>query len=195
MRFSTLFERVRVPFTVSLSLAVVTIGFMPVEATAVGSVLAQRVIATPVPVPVFTPVQMEIPKIGVRAPVVSVGTLADGKMESPKGAIDVGWWSGRKPGEGNALFAAHVNWAGQLGTFYRLKELKEGDEILVVGEGKTMKYRVEWVRNFDGGIDATELLGNTSGEQVATLITCGGEFDPSIGHHLERVVARAVLTA
>lgn len=195
MRFSALFERVRVPFTVSLSIAVVTIGFMPVEAASTARLATQRVVATPVPIPVLTPLEMEIPSIGVKAPVVPVGTEADGKMQSPTGAVDIGWWQGRKPGTGNALFAAHVNWNGALGSFYRLKELKEGDEIIVRGHGRTMTYRVAWVRNFGGGIDATDLLGNKSGEQVATLITCGGQFDRSIGHHLERVVARAVLSA
>lgn len=195
MRFSALFERVRVPFTVSLSVAVVTIGFMPVEAASTVQLATQRVVATPVPIPVLTPVEMEIPRIGVKAPVVPVGTEADGKMQSPTGAVDIGWWKGRRPGMGNALFAAHVNWNGALGTFYRLKELREGDEIIVRGDGQTMTYRIAWVRNFSGGIDATDLLGNKSGEQIATLITCGGQFDRSIGHHLERVVARAVLTA
>jgi LPXTG-site transpeptidase (sortase) family protein len=194
-RLSALFELVRVPLTVSLSIAVVTVGFMPVEAYSSGELVAHRVVASPVPVPVIKPVEMEIARIGVRAPVVPVGTLSDGTMESPKGAVPVGWWGGRKPGEGNALFAAHVNWNGVSGTFYRLKELREGDEIIVRGDGKTLTYRVAWVRNFAGGIDATDLLGTKPGEQIATLITCGGVFDRSIGHHLDRVVARAVLSA
>jgi LPXTG-site transpeptidase (sortase) family protein len=193
-RFSTLFERVRRPVTVTASVAVIAAGFMPVEAYVTAQPTTHRVVATPVPVGKFTPAEMEIPKIGVKAPVVPVGTEADGKMASPSGAVDVGWWNGRKPGDGNALFAAHVNWNGALGTFFRLKELKEGDEVVVRGEGKTLTYRVLWVKNYDGGIDATDLLGNASGEQIATLITCGGQFDRSIGHHLERVVARAVLS-
>lgn len=149
---------------------------------------------TPTPIPVFTPLVMQIPKIAVEGPVVPVGTEADGTMGSPKGAVDVGWWSGRKAGEGNALFAAHVNWNGQVGPFYRLKELLPGDDVIVSSPGMAaLTYRVVWVKNYDGGIDATDLLGNELGKQTVTLITCGGQFDTSIGHHVERIVARAEL--
>lgn len=194
-RISTLFERVRVPFTVSLSVAVVTIGFMPVEAASTAQLATQRVVATPIPIPVFTPAQMEIPKLGVKAPVVAVGTEADGKMASPTTGIDVGWWSGRKPGQGNALFDAHVDWSGRPGPFARLGELKPGDEVIVRGKGGQMTYRIAWLRKMDRNIDATELLGNRGGAQVATLITCFGPFDRSIGTRRDRLVARAVLSA
>ncbi|HYZ93652.1 MAG TPA: class F sortase [Actinomycetota bacterium] len=195
MRFSTLFEHVRVPFTVSLSLAVGAVGFMPVEATTADQVQAQRVIATPVPVPIFVPAEMEIPRIGVRAPVVPVGTEADGKMAAPVTGDDVGWWSGRRPGEGNALFDAHVDWSGRPGPFARLGELEPGDEVIVRGRGGQMTYRITWLRKMDRNIDATELLGNRNGAQVATLITCFGPFDRSIGTRRDRLVARAELSA
>lgn len=181
--------------TVTVSVAVVAVGFLPLEPPSSHVPTSRRVVATPAPLAKFTPAEMEIPAIGVSAPIVSVGTEADGTMASPTGAVDIGWWYGRRPGEGNALFAAHVNWSGRLGTFYRLKDLEPGDEIVVRGEGRSLTYRVEWVRNFEPDMDATELLGNSSGDQIATLITCGGEFDRSIGHHTERVVARAVLSA
>lgn len=195
MRLSSLGLRMRRPVTLTASLAVVAAGFLPVDAYVTTQLASTRVVATPVPAAVFVPTQMEIPAIGVRAPIVPVGTLADGTMQSPTGAVDIGWWKGRRPGEGNALFAAHVNWNGVQGTFSRLKNLKDGDEILIHGQGRTVRYRVQWVRNFDPNMDATDLLGNSSGTQVATLITCGGVFDRSIGHHTERVVARAVLSA
>jgi len=181
--------------TVTVSFAAAVVGFLPIDGFAIAQPQSYRVIATPVPAPVLVPVGMEIPKIGMQAPVVPVGTMSDGTMASPQGAVDVGWWQGRKPGEGNALFAAHVNWNGRQGSFSRLKELKPGDEIVVRGKDGAVKYRVVWVRNFDPNMDATELLGNESGGQIATLITCGGQFDRSIGHHTERVVARAVLSA
>lgn len=194
MRLTSLLSRSRRPMTVTASLAVVVAGFLPLESHAIAQAQSYRVIATPVPAPVLVPVRLEIPKIGMQAPVVPVGTMADGTMASPQGAVDVGWWQGRRPGEGNALFAAHVNWNGRQGSFSRLKELKPGDEVVVQGDDGTVTYRVVWVKNFDPDMDATEILGNESGEQIATLITCGGQFDRSIGHHTERVVARAVLS-
>jgi LPXTG-site transpeptidase (sortase) family protein len=96
---------------------------------------------------------------------------------------------------GNLLLDGHHDWNGRTGSFYRLPELKKGDEVVVVGDGKSKKlvYRVIWVKNYDRNIDATDLLGNKSGRQVATLITCGGTFDTIARTHRERVVARAEL--
>jgi LPXTG-site transpeptidase (sortase) family protein len=194
MSMTNVLEGLRPLLTVAVSFAVVAAGFMPLEGAVSEELAVRRIVQEPVRLVQFTPGEMEIPTIGVRAPVVPVGTEADGTMASPTGAVDVGWWNGRRPGEGNALFAAHVNWNGRLGSFYRLKELKPGDEIVVRGDGKTVTYKVAWVRNFDPNMDAADILGNEAGDQIATLITCGGVFDTSIGHHTERVVARAVLS-
>jgi LPXTG-site transpeptidase (sortase) family protein len=154
-----------------------------------------RVVAEPIEIPVFTPVELEIPKLKVKAPVVPVGTEPDGKMGSPRTAKDVGWWQGRKPGKGNVLLAAHHDWNGAVGTFYRLGELKPGDIVIVEGnkKPKELRYRIVWVKNYDRNIDATDLLGNKGKKQIATLITCGGTFDTIARTHRERVVARAEL--
>lgn len=194
-RFSILFERVRRPVTVTASIVVVAAGFAPFETYVSAQPATRRVVATPIPVQVFTPVEMEIPKLGVRAPIVPVGTEADGKMASPRTGEDVGWWFGRKPGQGNALFDAHVDWSGRPGPFARLHELKPGDEVIVRGARGTMTYRISWLRKMDRNIDATEVLGNSGGGQEATLITCFGPFDRSIGTRRDRLVARAVLSA
>lgn len=194
MRLGSFLSRVRRPVTVLASVGVVAAGFVPAEALDIAQPAARRIVSTPAPIVVMTPAEMTIAKIGLTAPIVPVGTLSDGTMASPQGAVDIGWWQGRKPGQGNALFAAHVNWNGAQGSFARLKELKPGDEIVVRGDGKTVTYKVVWLKNFDPDMDATELLGDGGGQQIATLITCGGVFDRSIGHHTERVVARAVLS-
>ena len=182
----------RRPAVVTASIVVIGSSFIPSEAAQAPAV--QRVIHTPAPIRAFKPVKLEIPKIGVEAPVVPVWTYEDGTMESPKTADDVGWWAGRKAGKGNLLLDAHHDWNGRQGTFYRLAELKSGDEIHVRGDDPTklLTYRIVWVKNYDRNIDATDLLGNDNG-QVATLITCGGTFDTIARTHRERVVARAEL--
>src|SRR5688572_637832 len=146
MSFTNLAAGLRPLIAVTASIAVVALGFLPIDGSAAQELAGRRVVADPVRAARFTPNEMEIPKIGVRAPIVPVGTQADGTMASPTGAVDIGWWQGRKPGEGNALFAAHVNWNGRVGTFFRLKDLKPGDEIVVKGGGKLVTYRVEWIR-------------------------------------------------
>jgi sortase A len=191
-RFLDIAATLRRPMVVAASIAVMASGLLPSEAAP--KPVVQRVISTPTPIRAFKPVSLEIPKIDVDAPVVPVWTYQDGTMESPKTAEDVGWWAGRKAGKGNLLMDGHHDWNRRQGSFYRLPELKAGDEVIVRGdaEDKVLVYRVVWVKNYDRNIDATELLGNKSG-QVATLITCGGTFDTIARTHRERVVARAEL--
>ena len=182
----------RRPLVVVAAVVAVAAGFIPSEAAP--APVAHRVIKTPAPIRAFTPLKLEIPKIGVDAPVVPVWTYQDGTMESPKTAGDVGWWAGRKAGKGNLLLDGHHDWNGRTGSFYRLAELKAGDELHVTGDDptKVLTYRIVWVKNYDRNIDATDLLGNENG-QVVTLITCGGTFDTIARTHRERVVARAEL--
>jgi LPXTG-site transpeptidase (sortase) family protein len=149
--------------------------------------------ATPVPVPaVFKPREMTIPKIHMAAPIVEVGVESDGKMGSPGNGTDIGWWPGVKPGEGNALFDAHHDWEGDHGSFYLLEKLEAGDEIVVSGRWETTTYRVEWVRQVAGDTpEAPDILAKGH-KPVITLITCGGAFNTQTGHHVDRIVVRAV---
>ncbi|MEX0875692.1 MAG: class F sortase [Actinomycetota bacterium] len=151
----------------------------------------------------FTPQAVSIPKIDMEAPTVPVGTTADGAMGTPSNATDIAWWAGRKAGQGNVLLAAHRDWSGRLGSFYRLKELEVGDEIIVNGDkpGKVLTFYVTWKKTMKRDIDATEVLGSQGeeetygkdGKPVATLITCDGVFDRSLGTARERIVVRAEL--
>jgi sortase (surface protein transpeptidase) len=196
MRFARLMNvaaTLRRPAIVSLSFAVVVTGFLPLDAAQRAPDIT-RVVATPTPIKSFKPAELVIPKIDVEAEIVPVGTLSDGTMDAPPSAELVGWWAGRKAGKGNVLLDGHHDWNGRLGSFYRLPELEKGDEIRIQGDDsdEVLIYRVVWLKNFDRNIDATELLGNGHG-QVATLITCGGEWDSIAGTRRERVVARAEL--
>jgi LPXTG-site transpeptidase (sortase) family protein len=192
-RLTNAVATLRRPVIMSLSFAVVATGFLPLDA-AQRAAYVQRVVATPTPIKAFKPLKVEIPRIDLEANVVPVGTTPDGQMDAPKSADDVGWWDGRKAGDGNLLLDGHHDWNGRVGSFYRLPELKEGDEIRVQGDekDKVLVYRIVWIKNFDRNIDATDLLGNENG-QVATLITCGGTWDSIARTRRERVVARAEL--
>jgi len=195
MSFTNLAAGLRPLIAVTASIAVVALGFLPIDGSAAQELAGRRVVASAVRVSVFTPTQMDIPKIGLRAPIVPVGTEADGKMAAPTTAVDVGWWLGRRPGEGNALFDAHRDYSGRLGSFYRLKELEPGDEVIVRGENESLTYRVIWLKTYERAVDATDLLGNGDGKQMATLITCEGVFDRRAGTSRERLVARAELVS
>jgi LPXTG-site transpeptidase (sortase) family protein len=75
--------------------------------------------------------------------------------------------------------------------FYRLRDLRPGDEIqLVLQDGTIVKYSVESLTVYD---EATapipDIVGRTPNEAI-TLITCAGSFDPENLHYNKRLVVR-----
>jgi sortase A len=190
-----LLPRLRSPLVVVASVAVSVAAAYPISGEVAEVPTPEPVAPTPAPVSVFTPEAMEIPKIGVSAPTTVVWTEPSGRMGSPTNGVDIGWWGGRRPGEGNALFAAHFDWQGSPGSFYQLKDLEPGDEVIVTGEGQSQTYRVDWVQIVHRKVETGEILGNTEGRNEITLITCEGFFDRNIGGREDRVVARATLVS
>ncbi len=90
--------------------------------------------------PVDVPLELQIPKLHVVAPVVGVGLTLKNLMDSPKGPIgDTVWhtafWfrGGGIPGEaGTATIAGHVNDPlGRPEIFANLKDLHPGDLIIL----------------------------------------------------------------
>lgn len=150
------------------------------------------------------PVRIAIPEISVDANVVTLGLDADRYPEVPDSGSDVAWYTfSAAPGLGdNAVFSGHVDWiyAGlaQQGVFYRLRELRIGDEISVELEnGDTLGYRVVGNVAVDySDPNVVEVMDATS-KDVITLVTCGGSWikDSSAfgGNYSHRVIVRAEL--
>ena len=71
----------------------------------------------------------------------------DGSMQVPPGAYPVGWYDGSPtPGElGPAVLAGDVDWEGEPGACYGLRELRPGDTVVVdradVGSSPTRPTR------------------------------------------------------
>jgi LPXTG-site transpeptidase (sortase) family protein len=146
-----------------------------------------------------------IEKIGVDAPVITLGVDENFIPEVPDNPNDVAWynWSAL-PGHGsNAVLAGHFDWTvnGQpvIGVFYYLADLSVGDIIEVkLEDGTDYKYSVVGnlaVANDDS--EAMELMAPTPSDMV-TLITCGGVWTPNPnnplgGEYTHRQVVRAEL--
>jgi len=139
------------------------------------------------PTPSTAPVaRLIIQKIGVDAPVVTMGVDENGIPQVPNNPYDVVWYNfSTKPGGGsNAVFAGHYDWTvnhqGVAGVFYSLANLTVGDIIEVkLEDGTDYKYRV--IGNLaihDGDPQAMDMMAPTSTDMV-TLITCGGVWTPS----------------
>lgn len=90
------------------------------------------------------PVSLEVPRLGLAAPVVATRMDA-ATIEGPPVAGDVAWLEQtRRPGEiGPAVLGGVTDLDGTPGAFARLDELQPGDEVVVVGaDGDLLSYVV-----------------------------------------------------
>jgi hypothetical protein len=149
------------------------------------------------PVPAVRPAALVIPSIGVQAgPLIDLGLEDDGSLEVPPDARTAGWFTfSPQPGDvGPAVIAAHVDYGGVRGPFFRLHELQPGAEISVRradgAEVVFTTYRVD--RYPKSNFPTEEVYGDTDGPELR-LITCGGVFDHGSGQYQDNVVAYARL--
>jgi LPXTG-site transpeptidase (sortase) family protein len=152
------------------------------------------------------PVTLTIPQLYIEAPVINLGLDADNVPQVPDEADQVAWYDfSATPGrQNNAVFSGHVDWQTRSGdpipgVFYRLRELKIGDEIDVTLENdKVLTYRV--IGNVATEYDDPNISKamEPTANDVITLITCGGSWikDSSKefgGIYSHRIVVRAEL--
>ena len=177
------------------------VGDIPTYEDGLGTVTATPV---PTPPPNDSPLaKMIIEKIGVDAPVITLGLDENFVPEVPDGPQDVAWydWSSRPGWGSNAVFSGHVDWTmhGQavIGVFYYLRDLGLDDEIkIVLEDGTEYRYKVTGNRAIeDGDPDALKWMGATPND-VITLITCGGTWirdwsDELGGYYTHRQIVRA----
>lgn len=158
----------------------------------------------PEPTPVGPlPIRIAVPSLYVDAPVSTFGVDESNTPQVPDRADLVAWYDfSARPGSGNAVFSGHVDWQARdgapvPGVFYRLRELKIGDQIFVaLDDGTQAQYRVTGnVASKYDDPNVSRVMG-PAGRDVITLITCGGtwERDPSEalgGNYTHRVLVRA----
>lgn len=140
------------------------------------------------------PERLRIPAIEVDAPIVDLGRTEQGSLQVPQEWDATGWWTGGiTPGRiGPAVIAGHIDSKAGPAVFFRLEELKEGDEIHVVGaEGQTLTFQVDGMEQFPKAEFPTNRIYGPTPDSQLRLITCGGPFDSSWGHYLDNVVVYA----
>jgi LPXTG-site transpeptidase (sortase) family protein len=131
----------------------------------------------------------------IDAPFQVKGRTPRGDMENPDGKDNVAWYdfTGR-PGFGsNAVLSGHVDWyTGEKGVFWHLRDLKEGDEVVVkLSDGMELKYKVvhnDVYKTEQAPVE--EILGPTAKDSI-TMITCDGTFDRRSQDYSNRRVVRA----
>lgn len=139
--------------------------------------------------------RLMVPLVGIDAVIETRGINARGEMEDPGGKDAVAWYDFSEfPGfGGNAVFSGHVDWfTGELGAFGRVRDLKEGDEILLrMSDGMELKYRVVNATVYESAkAPVDQIVGRTEKDSV-TFITCEGSFSRSAQDYSHRRVVRA----
>ena len=94
------------------------------------------------------PQRVDIPELGVQAPVVARGLDGNGAVDPPPfdQAGVVGWYAGgAKPGaRGAALLVGHVDTETRPAVFYKLSTLRAGETVRVVrDDGKVAEFTVD----------------------------------------------------
>jgi hypothetical protein len=158
------------------------------------AVTGERPPASTAPRRVARPRWVRIPAIGVSAPVIRIGLNKDRTINVPKDFGDAGWYRyGPKPGEsGPAVIVGHVDSKTGPAVFYRLRELKRGNRILIRrADGSTVRFRVNGLERWPKAEFPTRrVYGRTRGP-VLRLVTCSGAFDSSSGHYVDNTIVFA----
>ncbi|WP_410811597.1 class F sortase [Micromonospora sp. 067-2] len=145
------------------------------------------------------PTSIEIPRIGVQATIMSLGTNPDGTVQVPPldKADQAGWYEpGASPGEtGNSVIVGHVD-SAMLGpaVFFDLGSLVPGDTITVRrADGKPVGFRVDSVKSYPKTTFPTELVYGPNDRPGLRVVTCGGQFDETVKSYPDNVVVFASL--
>lgn len=143
------------------------------------------------------PSRLHIAALGIDAPVVALGVAPTGAMEVPPDADTVAWYGyGPSPGQpGSAVLAAHVDYNGREGVFFRLGDLRAGDVVIVdFADGRPRTFVVRERASIAKEALPVDELFRREGGPALTLITCGGDFNPATRSYRNNVIVRAVPT-
>jgi hypothetical protein len=157
-----------------------------------GPIVAPPQSATPGPV--ASPVSLTIPLIGVQTTLIKLGLAAGGALQVPSTTSVAGWYTGSpRPGAiGSAIIVGHIDSVSGPGVFFRLSELRRGDDVYVArADGTTVEFRVTSVQSYLKDRFPTQAVYGPTPDAELRLITCGGAFDPATGHYLSNIVVYA----
>ena len=145
--------------------------------------------------PVAAPVSLDIPAIAVSTRLIRLGLTATGALQVPGSTSVAGWYTGSsRPGAiGPAVIAGHIDSYTGPGVFYRLDQLRPGDQVYIGRtDGTLVVFRVTSVRTYAKAGFPTQAVYGPTPDAELRLITCGGAFDASRESYLSNVVVYAV---
>ena len=144
--------------------------------------------------PVASPVSLTIPLIGVKTSLITLGLARGGAMQVPSSTMVAGWYTGSpRPGAvGSAIIVGHIDSETRPGVFYRLSDLRSGDDVFVKrADGTTAEFRVTSIQTYLKDHFPTQTVYGPTPDAELRLITCGGAFDAATHHYLSNIVVYA----
>ncbi|MDX3375151.1 class F sortase [Streptomyces sp. ME02-6991-2A] len=171
------------------------------DVAAVGRPLGAPLPPAHEPVEGAAPRSVEVPSVGIDAPVVRRGLDKDGAIDPPPYDLPqtAGWYGkGTRPGaEGAALLVGHVDTETKPAVFYGLSAVRPGEKVKVTREdGSVAEFTVDDVQVVTRErFDAEKAYGpRVDGRAELRLITCGGKYDQKSRSYTANVVVSAYLT-
>jgi sortase (surface protein transpeptidase) len=163
--------------------------YKPVPVSAV--VDKPKPLSPPLVMPHSQPTSLSIPAIQVNTELLTLGRQPDGEIEMPSYPDKAGWYQyGPTPGElGPAVIVGHLDTWNDVAVFWRLHELKPGDEIDVSrADGTTAKFSVTANQQLPrDNFPTQQVYGNIDYAGIR-LVTCGGAFNSQTMKYAENTV-------
>lgn len=149
----------------------------------------------PKPITPDMPARLRMPRLGINAPVRSLGLTRSGDLAAPNYTSQVGWFDqSLKPGSGGTVVMdGHYGIPAGKAVFGRFGELEHGDVFEVeTGDGQVYQYAVDEIEIYPNGQVPMDKLIASDGVERLNLITCSGGWDGSQGTYDSRTIVYAV---
>lgn len=143
-------------------------------------------------------IAVHIPRLNINQALVGLQVQADQVLGAPTQFSDIGWWSdGPRPGaQGATIIAGHVTSRAGPAVFARLKDLVEGDLVVVDRADKTSAtFKVVGKTTYPRTNYPDQVVYRTDGKPSVHLITCDGTFDSALGKYPDNLVVSADLVS
>ncbi len=140
------------------------------------------------------PRRLQLPALGIDAPVTPVTVSSAGVLGVPDDVRTVGWWDHSAPTgapAGSTVIDGHVDSAAAgPGALFRLADTPLGAAVTLSSAGHLTRYTVQARRSYPKTALPGDLFVQT-GQPRLVIVTCGGTFDTTAGHYSNNIVIYA----
>jgi sortase (surface protein transpeptidase) len=146
--------------------------------------------------PTPLPVRVTIPSIGIASSLDRLGRAPDRTVQVPSDWDVAGWYAaGPRPGDpGSAVILGHVDSKRGPAVFFRLGELRRGDEITITRtDGSSVRFVVQRIEQYPKDRFPTDDVYYPTLAPALRLVTCGGDFDATARHYRSNLIVFATM--